>query len=73
MHNLLHDPPTPWCEICIEAKGRGACRGAAAQKPMPVIQFDYAEAGSGDSDVPNFEFMVGVDMSTGAAWASAVL
>ncbi|CAK0870998.1 unnamed protein product [Prorocentrum cordatum] len=66
-HNLLHDPPMPWCEICIKAKGRDACHRAAAQKPIPVIQLDYAEAGSGDSDVPNFEFMVGVDMSTGAA------
>ncbi|CAK0803384.1 unnamed protein product [Prorocentrum cordatum] len=73
MHNLLHDPPMPWCEIYIKAKGRDACHHTPHQKPMPVIQLDYAEAGSGDSAVPNFEFIVGVDMSTGAAWASAVL
>ena len=73
MHDLLRDPPVPWREICIDAKGRDACRGTAAQMPIPIIQFDYAEAGSGDGDVPNCELIVGVGMAAGAAWASAVL
>ena len=37
-----------------------------------MIQFDYAVAGTQQGQ-PHFDFMVGTDMSTGAAWASAVL
>ena len=44
----------------------------ARPKVLPVIQFDYAVAGTHQGQ-PHFDFMVGTDMSTGAAWASAVL
>ncbi|CAK0806902.1 unnamed protein product, partial [Prorocentrum cordatum] len=77
MHNLLHDPPMPWCHICAQAKGIDACHQGVAKKPAPVIQFDYAEAGNipaqGEEEVPNFDFAVAVDMASGFPWASSVL
>ncbi|CAK0853161.1 unnamed protein product [Prorocentrum cordatum] len=39
MHNLLHDPPMPWCDICVQAKGIDAChpeRHQAANASHPV-------------------------------------
>ena len=51
----------------MQSKGRDVCHGQARPKVLPVLQFDDAVAG------PHFDFMVGTDMSTGAAWASAVL
>ena len=41
-------------------------------KVLPVIQFDYAVAGTHQGQ-PHFDFMVETDTSTGVAWASAVL
>ncbi len=77
MHNLLRDPPMPWCDICVKAKGIDTRRKSSVKEPLPIIQFDYAEAGDkpeGDErEVPNFDFAVAVDMSTGFPWASAVL
>ena len=77
MHNLLHDPPMPWCDICVQAKGIDACHQGVAKKPVPVIQFDYAEAGDipaqGEEEVPNFDFAAAVDMASGFPWASSVL
>ena len=37
-----------------------------------MIQFDFAVAGTHQGQ-PHFDFMVGTDTSTGAAWASTVL
>ena len=71
-HNLLHDPAMPWCDICIQSKSRDDFHRQARPKVLPVIQFDYAVAGTHQGQ-PHFDFMVGTDMSTGAAWASAVL
>ena len=71
-HNLLHDPAMPWCDICIQSKSRDDFHRQARPKVLPVIQFDYAVAGTQQGQ-PHFDFMVGTDMSTGAAWASAVL
>jgi len=77
MHNLLHDPPMPWCDFCVQAKGIDACHQSSTKKPVPVIQFDYAEAGDrpveGEEEVPNFDFAVAVDMASGFPWATAVL
>jgi len=72
-HNLLHDPPQPWCNICIQAKGKDACHRPAAPRPIPLIQIDYAEAGEGGNPNDNFEFIVGTDMVSGSAWASSIL
>ena len=45
--------------------------------PLPVTQFDDAEAGDrpmdDEDEVANFDFAVAVDMSAGFPWASAVL
>ena len=71
-HNLLHDPAMLWCDICIQSKSRDDFHRRARPKVLPVIQFDYAVAGT-HQEQPHFDFMVGTDMSTGAAWASAVL
>ena len=72
-HNLLHDPPQPWCKICIQAKGKDACHKQAAPRPIPLIQIDYAEAGESGTPNDNFEFIVGTDMVSGSAWASSIL
>ena len=71
-HNLLHDPAMPWCDICIQSKSRDDFHRQTRPKVLPVIQFDYTVAGTQQRQ-PHFDFMVGTDMSTGAAWASAVL
>ena len=71
-HNLLHDPAMPWCDICIQTKSRDDFHRLARPKVLPVIQFDYAVA-STQQGQPHFDFMVGTDMSTGAAWASALI
>ena len=71
-HDLLHDPAMPWCDICIQSKSRDDFHRQTRPKVLPVIQFDYAVAGTQQGQ-PHFDFMVGTDMSTGAAWASAVL
>ena len=71
-HNLLHDPAMPWCDICIQSKSRDDFHRRARPKVLPVLQFDYAVACT-HQGLPHFDFMVGTDMSTGAAWASAVL
>ena len=71
-HNLLHDPAMPWCDICVQSKGRDDFHRRARPKVLPVIQFDYEVAGTHQGQ-PHFDFMVGTDMSIGAAWASAVL
>ena len=55
-HNLLHDPAMPWCDICIQSKGRDDVHRQAGPKVLPVIQFDYAVVGT-----------VGTDMGPGAA------
>ena len=70
--NLLHDPAMPWYDICIQSKSRDDFHRRAGPKVLPVIQFDYAVAGTQQGQ-PHFDFMFGTDMSTGAAWASAVL
>ena len=62
----------PWCDICIQSKSRDDFHRQATPKVLPVIQFDYAVAGTYQGQ-PHFDFMVGTDMSTGAAWASTVL
>ena len=71
-HNVLHDPAMPWCDICIQSKSRDDFHRQTRPKVLPVIQFDYAVAGTHQGQ-PHFDFMVGTDMSTGAAWASTVL
>ena len=45
-HNLLHDPAMPWCDICIQSKSRHNFHRQARPKVLPVIQFDYAVAGT---------------------------
>ena len=70
-HELLHDPPMPWCEICMQAKGRDECHRPSPARVVPVVQIDYGEAGT-DQIMPNFEFVVGTDLSSGASWASVV-
>ena len=62
----------PWCDICIQSKSRDDFHRRARPKVLPVIQFEYAVAGTHQGQ-PHFDFMVRTDMSTGAAWASAVL
>ena len=55
-HNCTHCPAKPWSEACIRCKANDAAHskqhrmGAAT----PVLQFDYAEAGTKD-DIENFE------------------
>ena len=71
-HHLLHDPSMPWCNISIQSKSRDDCHRQTRPKILPVIQFDYAVAGTYQGQ-PHFDFMVGTDMSTGEAWASTVL
>ena len=71
-HILLHDPAMPWCGICVQSKSRDDFHRRARPKVLPVIQFDYAVAGTQQGQ-PHSDFMVGTDMTTGAAWASAVL
>ena len=71
-HNLLHNPAMPWCDICIQSKSRDDFHRQTRPKVLPVIQFDYEVAGTQQGQ-PHFDFMVGTDMSPGAAWASAVL
>ena len=56
----------------IQSKSRDDFHRQARPKVAPLIQFDYAVAGTQQGQ-PHFDFMVGTDMSTGAAWASAVL
>ena len=70
-HYLLHDPAMPWCDICNQSKSRDDFHRRARPKVLPVIQFDYAVAGTQQGQ-PHFDLMVGTDMSTGADWASAV-
>ena len=45
-HNLLHDFATPWCDICIQSKSRDDFHRQTKPKVFPVIQFDYAVAGT---------------------------
>ena len=71
-HDLLHDPAMPWCDICDQSKSRDDFHRQARPKVLPVIQFDYAVAGTHQGQT-HLDFMVGTDMSTGAAWASDVL
>ena len=59
----------PWCDMCIQSKSRDDFQRQARPKVLPVIQLDYAVAGTYQGQ-PHFDFMVGTDMSTGAAWAS---
>ena len=70
--NLLHDPAIPWCEICIQSKGRGDFHRQVRPKVLPVIQVDYAVAGTHQGQ-QHLDCMVGTDMITGAAWAFAAL
>ena len=70
-HNLLLDPAMPWCDICIQSNGRDDFHRQARPKVFPVIQFNHAVAGTHQGQ-PHFDFMIGTDMSTGAAWASIV-
>ena len=60
-HNLLHDPAMPWCDICIQSKSRDDFHRQTRPKVFPVIQFDYAVAGTHQGQ-PHFDFMVGTDM-----------
>ena len=71
-HNLLHDPAMPLCDICIHSKSRDDFHRQARPKVLPVIQFDYAVAGT-QQEQPHFDFMVGTDMSTSTARTFAVL
>ena len=72
-HSLLHDPPMPWCDICISSKkDRDVCHTHARSKVLPVSQSDFAVVGTRPGE-PHFDLMVAVDVSTGATWASAVL
>ena len=71
-HDLLHDPAMPWCDVCIQSKGRDDVHGRAGPKVRPVIQLDDTVAGTHQGQ-PHLDFMVGTDRSTGAAWASTVL
>ena len=68
----MHDPAMPWCAVCIQSKSRDDFHRQARSIVLPVIQFDYAVAVT-DQGQPHFDVMVGTDMNTGAAWASAVL
>ena len=65
-HNLLHDPAMKWCDICIPSKSRDDFHRQARSKVLPMIQFDYAVAGTHQGQ-PHLDFMVGTDMGTGAA------
>ena len=56
-HNLLHDPPMPWCDICTQAKGRDACHTQARSKVLPVTQFDFAVFGARPGE-PHCDLMV---------------
>ena len=73
-HALTHIPAMPWCEVCVRAKTNDLAHKRIARKDalVPLIQFDYAEAGE-DIGAVNFEFVVGSDMSTGSIWSSAIL
>ena len=59
------------------AKGIDAAHSQTRKKPLPVVQFDYAEAGDIPRDdeywLPNFDFAVATCLSTGYPWSSAVL
>ena len=59
-HNLLHHPAIPWCDICIQSKGRDACHRQARSKVVPQIQFDNAVSGTHQGQ-PHFDFIVGTD------------
>ena len=55
-HNLLHDFAMPWCDICVQSKSRDDFHRQARPKVLPLIQFDYAVAGTYQ---PQFDFMHG--------------
>ena len=45
-HNLAHVGDAPWCEICIDAKGKSDHHASvqadeAAEKQIPQVQMDY--------------------------------
>ena len=61
-HNLLHDLAMPWCDICIQSKSRDDFHRRARPEVLPVLQFDYAVAGTHQGQ-PHFDLMVGTDMT----------
>ena len=69
----MHYPAQPWCEVCVRAKASDAARPKQQRKDalIPLIQFDYGEAG--EAGEGNFDFVVGSDLGTGSIWSSAVL
>ena len=67
---MTHDPAQPWCDICVRSKGRDLQHVSREPRVIPVIQFDYGEAGA---DGQTLEFMVGTDTESGALWSSDVI
>ena len=59
-----------WCDICIKSKDR--LPQTSETKVLPVIQFDFAFAGTRQGQ-PHPDFMVGTDTGTGAARAPTAL
>ena len=45
-HNMLHDPAMPWYNIRIQAKSRDDFHRRAEPTVLPVLQFDFAVAGT---------------------------
>jgi hypothetical protein len=73
-HWLTHTPAQPWCEVCVKTKANDLAHKSKERKDalIPLIQFDYAEAGE-EGKIGNFEFAVGSDLSTGSVWATAII
>ena len=67
-NKFLDDPPKPWSDTCIQAKGRDA-RHTERSNILLVIHFDEAVCGTHQVQ-PHFDFMIGTGMSAGTAWTS---
>ena len=65
-------PVVPWYDICIQPKSKNDFRRRERPEVFPVLQFDYSVTDTKQGQ-PHFELMFGIDKSTGAIWASAVL
>ena len=65
-------PVVPWYDICIQPKSKNDFRRRERPEVFPVLQFDYSVTDTQQGQ-PHFDLMFGIDKSTGAIWASAVL
>ena len=63
----------PWCDICIQSKSRDSSHGQARTGSHSSDSIRLRGCWHTLKERHILDFMVGTDMSTGAAWASTVL